>query len=511
MTTIPADHLFMVVVGLLFSWSCAVQIERSRSVFLNRYFLGALAFQTLFCMPLAVYCYVVFPDWCWMYWIDSRTVPAALVIAAFADYYVWMTAGFALGFYAERRETGLGWKVLRTAFLVLLAFCALTYRRLFFVGSLAEFSSGAIPSLLGRPLLFGLLIIGFGLAFFALVLILSRFGRELDRPWSAEDQARFERRRRVVSLTRVESDLPEALGRSLDAWDGISLLGRLLADKGPRIILKPNFSGGGKDKQGTQTSPEVIEAVIDLIRQVDPGVEILIAESGSIFWWDVGRLLEGSVYQGLLSAKGVRFVDLSRAERIWHDFGGRMGREEVPAILTEPHVLIDLPVAKTHSFYRMSGAMKNLFGLTPVPVKLFRYHTKGFADARGRIFIDIYRSFPPDLVILDGTVSCAGSGPNGRPKRTDFLMTSDDALCADLLLARIMGMEPAEVPYLKVLLDEGLEPEFDLVGEPIERVRPATWEKPMRWGGGLALNFLGIAGEHLKDRLRRMNHTVGAK
>jgi len=504
MTTIPADHLFMVVVGLLFSWSCAVQIEKSRSIFLNRYFLGALAFQTFFCMPLAVYCYVVFPDWCWMYWVDSRTIPHALVIAAFADYYVWMAAGFALGLWAERRKKGLGWKVLRTTILVLLIFCALTYHRLFFVGSLEEFHAGRLPSLLGRPLLLGLLLLGFGMAFIALVLILGHFGRELNHPWSAEDQSTFEQKRRVVSLTRVKNDLPGALRSSLDQWDGISLLRRLLADKGPRVILKPNFSGGGKDKRGTQTSPEVIGAVIDLLRQVYPEVEIMIAESGSIFWWDVDRLLDGSVYQGLFSTKRVRFVDLSREERIWHDFGGRMGREEIPRILAEPHVLIDLPVAKTHSFYRMSGALKNLFGLTPVPLKLSRYHTKGFADAHGRLFIDIYRNFPPDLVILDGTVSCEGSGPNGRPKRTDFLITSDDALCTDLLLARIMGMEPAEVPYLEVLIEDGFDPKFDLVGAPVEELGLAPWKKPLPLAG-LLLNFLGIVVEQLKDRMRRKN------
>jgi len=502
MTTIPADYLFMLVLGLLFSWTTSTQIEKSRSLFWNRYFLGALVFQTFFCMPLAIYCYVVFPDWCWMYWVDSRSVPFPMVIAAFAGYYVWMGVGFTLGYRAESRTRGMGGKLLGGAILLLMIFCVLTWKRLFFVGSLKAFLTGNIPSLFARPVLLGLLVLGFGIALFVLVHLLSRFGRELDRHWSPQDQEKFEKKKRGVSIVRVNTDLAAAIRSSLEHWEGIDSLRQFIVEKGPRVILKPNFAGGGKDKAGTQTSPELIAAVIDLLREVNREVEILVAESGSIFWWDTERLLEESVYKGLFLEKEVRFVNLSREDRVWHDFGGRMGREEIPRILTEPHVLIDLPVAKTHSFFQMSGALKNLFGLTPVPFKLFRYHTKGFADYEGRIFIDIYRGFPPDFVVVDGTVSCEGNGPNGRAKKTDFIITSDDALCADFLLADVMKMEPRDVPYLKALLEDGFEPKYTLAGTPVEEVRPESWERPDRFRG-LVSNFIGITGEHIKDRMKR--------
>ncbi|MFC1890457.1 DUF362 domain-containing protein [Thermodesulfobacteriota bacterium] len=501
MTTIPADYLFMIIVGLVFAWGASVQIQRSGSIFLNRYFLGALVFQSLFCMPLAIYCYVVFPDWCWMYWADAGDVPLALVISAFAGYYLMMAAGFWLGCWAEKRKIGLGGRILVYAVILLAAFCILTWRRLFFVGDLEAFRTGDIPSILDRTLLTGLLVPGFAAAFLALGFILCRFGRELNRPWSPGDQRAFEQRRRKVSLIRVEGDLAGALRDSLVQWDGLDHLGRLITEKGPRVILKPNFSGGGKDRAGTQTAAAVIGAVADLVREIDPGAEIVVAESGSILWHDVDRLLDGSVYEQLFEERGIRFENLSRGEKVMHDFGGRMGLEEMPAILDRPHVLIDLPVAKTHSFFLMSGALKNLFGLTPAPHKLARYHTRGFADFYGRIFIDIYRSYPPDLVVLDGTTSCEGNGPVGTPRRTDFLITSDDALCVDFVLAGIMGIEPEEVPYLKVLLEDGFEPRYDLLGATVEAVRPGSWKRPLR-PGGLTVNFLRILGDHVRDRVR---------
>ena len=112
------------------------------STLANKYFLAGQAFNTLCCMPIAVYCYVVFPDWCWMYWLDASEVPGPVVIAAFALYYVSFTAGFVVAVLVERKRKGLGARVLLYAALVSVVFALATFRRLFFVGSVEEFQEG---------------------------------------------------------------------------------------------------------------------------------------------------------------------------------------------------------------------------------------------------------------------------------------------------------------------------------------------------------------------------------
>jgi uncharacterized protein (DUF362 family) len=493
MTTVWADYGFLFLVGLVFGVFTSRQCRKSGTLFRNRYFLAALLFQSVFCMPLAVYCYAIFPDWCWMYWLEASEVPPAWVFLAFGCYYLFMAAGFGIGAKsADTKGQQAGLRLLGYSLAVLLLLLAVFSRRLVFVGTLAEFQAGTARPLFSHQPLFPLLLAGFALALLVMALLLLRFGKELDHRWSKEDQQRLSGRRRVVSSTRVGSrNIKDALEASLSHWGGKEYLRDLLRRKGPRVLLKPNLAGGAKGHPGTQTSAKVLGAVIDLVRDIAPEAQILVVESGSIFWWDLGQLCRGSPHERLLLEKDVRLVDLSREPLREYDFGGRMGKEPIPALFLEPHVLIDIPVAKTHGYFKITGAVKNLFGLTPAVHKLFRYHLKGFADRQGQIFLDLYRHLTPDLVVVDATTSIEGDGPLGRPKETGVLITSDDALCADFLLAEIMGYRPQEIPYLAALFrQEGFSLECERLGDPLSTVRPEHWAKPS-WGALSLLKNLG--------------------
>ena len=498
-TTIPADLIILFIVGMIFSLGTLRNINSTRTVLANKYFLAALLYNTLFCLPIGVYCYVVFPDWCWMYWLDSRDAALGLVITAFVGYYISFTCGFAGAILFERRRRLLGVRVLLAAAAVLLIFAVINYKRLFFVGSLEQFQAGALPVIFRRRLLAVIVFAGMPLALAALIGVLSYFGTELDHRVSPEEMEAARARKCKVSITRIQNrEVKEAIRKSLAEWNGLDYLGQLLDETRP-VLLKPNLAGGGKDRPGSQTSPELIEAVVDLIRELKPEARIMIGESGSIVWWDLRTLLNDSRYERLFREKGVEFINLSRTPKVLHDFGGRMGRELVPELLHQDPIIIDLPLAKTHTFYRMSGALKNMFGILPLPLKLARYHTKGFADWQGRIFLDIYRNFPPHLVIIDGSVAGEGYCPvAGKAKPSGFIISADDALAADLALARIMGFAQQAVPYLAVAQQQGLVPEYAWLGEDPESVAPSAWKKPRLRFSGLVLNFFAIILEHVK-------------
>lgn len=255
-----------------------------------------------------------------------------------------------------------------------------------------------------------------------------------------------------VSIKMVKGNLKESIEKSLLEWNGFEYIKEKLHSL-QNVLIKVNIAGGGKDRKGTQTSPDVVVEVSEIIREIKPSVRIMVIESPSIVWWSLGRVFDGSLLEKKLREKGLEFLDLSKLPLFPYDFGGRLGIEPVPSILLENHFLIDIPVAKTHAFFVLSGAIKNLFGLLPSPHKLLKYHTKGFGDYRGEIFLDIYRNFPPHLVIIDGTFSGEGMCPvAGKAKKTDFIITSDNAFAADLALSEVMGISPHEVPYLKLAL-----------------------------------------------------------
>ena len=319
-TTIPADLLIMFVVGMVFALGAFANLKKSGTRLANKYFLAGLGFQTVFCMPIAVYCYVAFPDWCWMYWLDSRAAPFWLVVLAFFFYYVFFAAGFLGALALADRRRIWGPRGLGIALLILLLFAAINYRRLFFVGSLAEFEQGRLLFLFQRPLLAAVVAGGMSVALTAMIVILSWFGKELDYHPGAAEREEWSKRKARVSVTRLEGgDLKQSITRSLQEWGGLDYLKQLLREK-QLVLLKPNLAGGGRDRPGSQTSPELIAAVIGLIRELRPEIRIVIGESGSIVWWDLRDLLQGSRYERLFAEKGCEFVNLSRGEKQRHDF-----------------------------------------------------------------------------------------------------------------------------------------------------------------------------------------------
>jgi len=499
-TTIPADYIMMFIVGSLFSVSTFDNITRCERLFNNKYFLTLIVFQTVFCMPIAVMCYFLYPDWCWMYWVESRSLSFPIAFSAFLMYYFFSLLGYLVGFKVERKKRGNGLRLVTISVLIFLTFCLLNFRRLFFVGDMESFKNNSAKFLLTMSELSAIVFGGMIIALSVLFLILLYFGKELDFKPDEKIISSYMKFEKFVAISKVNEDILSVLKNCLKMWNGIEHLRRLLYEK-PFVLIKVNLAGGGKDKKGTQTSPEVLSAVIDLIRELKEDAKIYPAESPSIVWWNLEPLLEGSRIMKVIKDKKVEFLNLSEGPMIEHNFGGRLGVEKIHKKLLENPLIIDLPVAKTHGFYKMSGALKNMFGILPAPMKLRRYHTKGFADTSGMVFIDIWRNFPPHIVIVDGTFSCEGDGPvTGKAKKTDFILSSNDAISADLVLCRIMGFKkPEKVPYLKSLFSLGFRPEPIVLGENPEALIMEEWKKPhLLRSYSLLKNIVGILKEHLK-------------
>jgi hypothetical protein len=62
----------------------------------------------------------------------------------------------------------------------------------------------------------------------------------------------------------------------------------------------------------------------------------------------------------------------------------------------------------------------------------------------------------PHLAIVDGTVGMEGLGPSaGEPKPLDVVLASADALAADAVACRLMGIDAHHVPHLRMAAERG--------------------------------------------------------
>jgi hypothetical protein len=94
-------------------------------------------------------------------------------------------------------------------------------------------------------------------------------------------------------------------------------------------------------------------------------------------------------------------------------------------------------------------SLKNLFGLMPGlvygwPKNVF--HWAGIPQA----ILDIHATVRPHFAILDGIEGMEGDGPiMGTPKHAGVLVLGRDLAAVDATAARIMGIDPGTVPYLR--------------------------------------------------------------
>jgi uncharacterized protein (DUF362 family) len=102
-------------------------------------------------------------------------------------------------------------------------------------------------------------------------------------------------------------------------------------------------------------------------------------------------------------------------------------------------------------------------------------------------------------VLADGAVSGEGYCPvRGTAKRTGFVLSADDALAADMVLARIMHFNPRAVPYLNAAVKERMVPEYKIFGPEPEAVVTEKWDKMKLRLPGLIVNLFAVISEHRK-------------
>jgi uncharacterized protein (DUF362 family) len=268
----------------------------------------------------------------------------------------------------------------------------------------------------------------------------------------------------TVSIVRGE-ETPKIVSKALD------LIGGLDSHFSPqdRVLIKPNVCGGVPGKIGTFTSLSIISAITSLLK--GRVARVVIGEADSSMY-SADRMLKENGITESADRLGTDVVNLSQGEMVKvavHD-GYVLESIKVNKIVTEATKIVSVPVAKTHVTTELTLNIKNMFGILPERKK-GRFHSK--IDA---MLTDIVKTFPPALCIIDATTGLEGTGPfHGDPVKLDLVVSGDNAVATDAVMANIMGYDPRRIMHLRLASDAGLGPtnldEIEIVGESLEEVR----------------------------------------
>lgn len=138
---IPQLYALNVMLGLGCAWLARAEIRlASRSAIASVAFGVLLIGEVLLMLPMGLYLYLFYPDWSWMYLVEAREVPSAVVVFVMGGYLVAATAGYfgAVALCRASRETFVLWLIGALGFIVVLTL-AIGYRRFGLVGTFEQY------------------------------------------------------------------------------------------------------------------------------------------------------------------------------------------------------------------------------------------------------------------------------------------------------------------------------------------------------------------------------------
>ncbi len=130
--------------------------------------------------------------------------------------------------------------------------------------------------------------------------------------------------------------------------------------------------------------------------------------------------------------------------------------------------VVHLPTVKCHIYTTTTGAMKNAFGGL---LNTRRHYTHSWIHETLVDLLAIQKEIHSGIfAVMDGTT--AGNGPGPRtmyPEIKNVILASGDQVAIDAVAAKLMGLDPLSIPYIRLAHDAGLgigDPrEIDLVGD----------------------------------------------
>lgn len=254
----------------------------------------------------------------------------------------------------------------------------------------------------------------------------------------------------VCSVTKHE-DISRAVYQALSKIDLPDLTGK-------NILLKPNVGRKTKKNIGINTSPDVVRAVFDYLRQ-NFRANYFLGDSPIAGVVSREAFVE-SGYSTLMNRKDLLYLDLDSRNPITLKItdGKILDEIKVTGYFNDFDYIISIPALKMHMHTGATLSLKNMKGLIykREKVRLHQLHcSKKITQGRKELDIaiaDLASVLAPDLAVIDAYYALEGMGPSsGEPVKMNTIIASTDFLAADLTALEIAGLGLHQVSHLELL------------------------------------------------------------
>jgi uncharacterized protein (DUF362 family) len=229
--------------------------------------------------------------------------------------------------------------------------------------------------------------------------------------------------REEVDLAVISGDPVAATKKALEALGGISRF----VKKGQRVVLKPNMSFTRTPEFGATTHPQVVATVAQAC--VEAGAQQVLVLDHTLHRAEL-CLERTGIREACKDIPGVHVLALQERKffrEIKIPQGKVLERVEVMKEVLDSPVLINIPVAKSHSATGVSMGIKGLMGLI-WDREIFHSQVN-----MNQALADLATIIKPQLTILDATRALTSGGPGGpgEVKKPNLIIAGIDPVAVD--------------------------------------------------------------------------------
>ena len=253
----------------------------------------------------------------------------------------------------------------------------------------------------------------------------------------------------IPDLVAVKNGEPEALFDS-----GIQALGGMkrFVKKGQTVVVKPNIGWNVPPERAANTNPRLVRRIVEHCLQAG-AKEVYVFDHTCDGWRDSYRT--SGIEQAVKEAGGKLAPGNSEGyfQTVAVPKGRRLRETKEHELVLQADVLINVPVLKSHGGARLTVAMKNLMGVV-------WDRSEWHANDLHQCIADFATYRKPDLNVVDAYNVMLRHGPRGvsvadvAPLRSQLLST--DLVTADAAAAKLFGLEPDTVDYIRIAHELGV-------------------------------------------------------
>jgi uncharacterized protein (DUF362 family) len=233
------------------------------------------------------------------------------------------------------------------------------------------------------------------------------------------------------------------------------------------VLIKVNLITSHTYETGITTDPIVVEAVINKVQELDKRALVVETEGGIT---SPDTAIHETGMMEVIERLGAEYVNMRKLEdkvELTVENPHKIKKFKVARIATE-YPIITVPSMKTLHHTSITMGLKNMFGMLTTRRK-YPMHRHGMNN----VIYDICKTLPPSLSVIDGFYGKSGKGPwDGPPVKMDTIIASTDAVAADAVGARCIGVDPWTVEHLKWLHEAGIGEidNVEVIGDGIDAV-----------------------------------------